>query len=162
MNKVDKKIEMLFLVEKNVPFNGSIQASISNGLTVDYTNGLTLEEYCEKKGKEYEAISWDGLKNRMDAFHESLVTEPEEISEDEYIEMLDVLPPCRYHMRNGITFFHMSERISGALVTWCCEAKGYYFSFVDFDYVTNDYLLNKVKPMITRFWLREGKKESVK
>ena len=148
MNPSDPKIDVLFVVKKNMPYNGSVQSTISDGIHVDYSGGLTLEEYSQKKGVEFEAIRWEELQPRMETFYQSLITEPDEIDEDTYVDMLEVLPPCRYQMKDGITMFHMSERMIGTIVTWYVNFKNRYFSFVDYDFVDSAYLVNKIKKAI--------------
>lgn len=54
---------------------------------------------------------------------------PLEITEERYFYYLEVLPPCRWTVvEPRISVFHVSERISGSIVTWCINIGKRYFS----------------------------------
>lgn len=93
---------------------------------------LTLEQYSQATGKtNIKVISWPELEALIVAHENSLVTTPEEIDEDRYNYALEVLPPCRWKQYGSFIAFHVSERLTGNLVTWCASKSGKYFEFTD-------------------------------
>lgn len=123
---------MLFIIDKNEEFKGQC-SSMSKPPYVDYSgllyskNGhdLTFNEYKEipeNKGKDLIAISENQFNKMMGNYEESLVTNPQYETEEEYYYGLEVLPPCRWHSVSDFSVFHISERLTGDLVCW--HAKG--------------------------------------
>lgn len=56
---------------------------------------------------------------------------PWEIDEVRFDEMLNVLPPCRWQRGDHLEWFHMSERLSGNIVTWFGRVGRRYFEMQD-------------------------------
>ena len=87
-----------------------------------YSDGKTIEEYLKER-PTMEAVTMEEADKLIDNFHNSMVTDWQEISEERYYDMLEVLPPCKYE--NGK--FHVSERITGDLVSWFkCDGGKFY------------------------------------
>lgn len=111
------------------PFKGHSQSftvTTFDGVErVAYT-GLTLAEYMAEN-PTYKIISEDELHGLMTAHEESLKTKPEEITEEQYWDWLECLPPCRYDGNR----FHISERLTGNLVQWCFRKDGKFYGFTD-------------------------------
>lgn len=85
------------------------------------------------KATEYRVMSYD----EFEAFQKEqlLKRDPVEITEGEYNEMLDVLPPLAYVTRNGVTEFCMSEFYTGPFTTQYAHDKRtgkYYSKLVDY------------------------------
>jgi hypothetical protein len=58
-------------------------------------------------------------------------TLPTPITEDRFVYMLDILPPCRWMRGDHVEWFHISERLSGNLVEWFVRVGDAHYSFVD-------------------------------
>lgn len=85
----------------------------------------------------------------FDALHtahlDSLVSAPKVITEERFFDSLEVLPPCRWCTVCGVELFHVAERITCNLVTWCAKYEGVYFEFTDYDDKPGQELAEKVK-----------------
>ena len=92
---------------------------------------LTLEEYRRDTGIDWMVIDENDLV-RLDAeFEETLVTDPTPITEETFLEMLGVLPPCRWSTIDGVEMFHISERFRGSLVAWYAHTQRGWFKCTD-------------------------------
>ncbi len=60
---------------------------------------------------------------------QALLTAPVEITEDRFIEMLEVLPPQRWIQRQGSESFQMQEHLSGRVTETFCRIGSRYFCF---------------------------------
>jgi hypothetical protein len=53
---------------------------------------------------------------------------PQEITAERFTDMLNVLPPCRWHgVGELVESFHVSERLSGNVVSWFLRLGERYF-----------------------------------
>jgi len=115
---------MEFLIKNN---NINDYSTVTNGL-VDYTfeydystqsmkhGNLTVAKYLESKGvTDYEIISNDEFMTRHDEwFRSTYLTPAIEITEEQFIDSLEVLPPMDWHRdTDGIEKFMMIERLIG-------------------------------------------------
>lgn len=126
----------LFVVETN--FKGWITTGV---ICID---GVYYSQYGDRKISDYykgvhKIVNREQLDQLIEEHNKSLITPPEEVSEEHYINMLEVLPPCRWHASGSKTYFHVSERLTGNLVNWFCSVGGKHFSF------TNDASLSTEK-----------------
>lgn len=86
----------------------SIQTSVTNG-RCDYTT-YTVEQYLEKKGPEYSCISFDDALELIKAIDDkNLIGKWLEITEEHFMEMLEVLPPEKWQRTGHFEIFRMSE-----------------------------------------------------
>ncbi len=116
----------LYVVD--LDFKGWINTEV---ITID---GVQYSQYGDKKISNYDfnicqIVNAEQLSKLLDDHNNSLITTPVHISEEFYNDMLEVLPPCRWHNSNGKTFFHVSERLTGNLVAWYCKSGNDHFSF---------------------------------
>lgn len=95
---------------------------------VAYRGGQTLAEYLAEK-PDYIVMTESEFDERLAAHYESQKTIPQECTEEHFFEMLEVLPPCRWHTVAGVNCFHVSERLTGNLVNWFARRDGRYFEF---------------------------------
>jgi len=133
-----------FLVRADRKITG-IGDTTSDGIHVDYTDGMTIREYEELHGCRFDILTLTEFLPLYEAYLNSLITPPKEISEEECLDMMEILPPCRYHMWDGVTLFHMREKITGSIAVWCARYKSRYYTFRDHDYADAQYLVLKVK-----------------
>lgn len=113
--------------------------------------GETPEECMQRNAKENPNLVTDvGLETILAGYYQSLVTEAKEVDQQRYNHLLDVLPPCRWHRSSIGDIFHVSERITGNLVTWCGSLRGKFYEFVDFADADMDHLREKISKAFHR------------
>ncbi|KAA6302837.1 MAG: hypothetical protein EZS26_001007 [Candidatus Ordinivivax streblomastigis] len=122
-------------------YKGSIFTSMSDGVHDNY-GGRTLEELrIREKNPNLQALTWEEYKPIHEQYENSLCKSFAEITEEEYWEYLEVLPPKRY---NGNSFF-MGECFSGSLYQFCFKLKGKYYSALRSIFLTNEELMAQIK-----------------
>lgn len=109
-----------------------------------HTVNMTLQEYMEKNGENLTVVTEAQFNEMLAQHYADLVTEPQEVEEDYFIDMLEVLPPSRWNNIDGVEFFHVSERLTGNLVTWLAKYDGKHYCFTDYDNKSNEEIINKV------------------
>ena len=126
------KTARYYLLEENKPFTGSVSSELLADQTVAYTNGQTLAQYEEERGKKYRVISDTDLEPLYYQYRDSLITAPRVISDEAWYYALGVLPPSKWRTDSGVESFHISERIFDNVVSWyaACGGKGYAFNDV--------------------------------
>ena len=98
-----------------------------NGVVRGYYSHQTLEEM---KVRYPDIVVMDTMEAVK--LHESkFITPVTEIDHDRFDEMLNVLPPSRWVRFAGREHFHICERISGSIVSWCVRIGSRYFTFQD-------------------------------
>jgi hypothetical protein len=146
---INKKIPARYLVVKNpAEFRGSIYTqtyTTFDGIErVNYSDNMPLADYLEQN-TGLRVVDDAELTPMLAAYYDAQVTHPAQITTERYDDMLNVLPPCRWKTRAGIEAFHVSERLTGNLVSWFAHTKNGYFEFVDRADITEEYLINKMK-----------------
>lgn len=77
------------------------------------------------------------------------VTAPKQIDRDRFIDMLEVLPPCRWRRyADGVEWFHVSERLSGDVVAWFARVGETYWEMQDLSTLSYDALNTKLRAAI--------------
>lgn len=70
---------------------------------------------------------------------EQYCTGPQEINQERFAELLNIMPPCKWVMGDRFSCFHLSETIAHNLVTWVMKLKKAnavrYFTIVERDNV---------------------------
>lgn len=56
-------------------------------------------------------------------------TEPTAIDKDRFFDLLECLPPSKWQTFPGAEAFHICERITYSIVTWCVRIGKEYFTF---------------------------------
>ena len=128
--------DLMFVLDQSKPFDGFtestaytdtdgvVRVSFSGHL---YNNGgadLDLAAYNEKKGGgDYVLITEEQLDSLQKDHEQGRTTLPSRIDEDKFFEYLNVLPPCRWEHIAGFEVFHVSERITGNLVSWYAKRR---------------------------------------
>lgn len=103
-------------------------------------SGKTLEEF----KAEYPDIQIVDDSVSVQHDRQRRITAPKEISEDDYTYLLEVLPPCRWSNRGGASVFHISDRITYDIVTWCVRIGERYFSLDDSDKLNGSQVIDMV------------------
>lgn len=104
-------------------FRGYCLTSLSDGIHSDY-GGETLEELRVNERNPYLiSVSGKELDKRLRIYEKSLCGSFHEITEEDYHDSMDVLPPIRLTGR----FFFVGEPYSGNLYPFCFNVGGRYF-----------------------------------
>lgn len=119
----------LVVVEKD--FKGWIETAV---IIID--DNEQYSQYANKKISEYNSSAYsvvnsEELRALIDNHNKSFITAPELTNAEHYNDMLEILPPCRWHVSAGNNYFHVSERITGNLVRWFCSVGGQYYTFIN-------------------------------
>lgn len=76
-------------------FNGTCLTSMSDGFHNDY-GGETIEELRIRENNPYlKAVTPSDMDKKLRLYHQSLSEPFKEITEEDYYDLLDVLPPLR-------------------------------------------------------------------
>lgn len=104
-------------------FRGYCLTSLSDGIHSDY-GGETLEELRVSERNPYLiSVSGRELDKRLRIYEKSLCGSFHEITEEDYYDSMDILPPIRLTGR----FFFVGEPYSGNLYPFCFNVGGRYF-----------------------------------
>ncbi|MEB3190436.1 MAG: hypothetical protein VKL42_08855 [Snowella sp.] len=87
----------------------------------------------------------EAVKQIDDEIVKKYVTEPVEITEDDFEEALSELPPLDYCSRNGATTFKCEEMTISHYTSIYCWTEGRYFSFIDSQFMSHEEIVEKVK-----------------
>lgn len=132
-----------YLVYSPMSWTRTIYAKVINGIT-EYGRE-TIEQVKERNpDHSFEVVSEEELNKRLDDYEKSLITDPLEITRERYWEMLEVLPPCKWRKRGCWEMFHISERLTGNLVSWFATDGDKYYEFTDQDCASDLHLIKKV------------------
>lgn len=115
-----------------------------NGRTT--INDMTLEEVRKEKGKkEIVILTPEEWEIEISKLQNSQYLEPkaEIIEEERWWDMLNCMPPSKWHHASGIEFFHVCERMIGDIVSWygCCDDE--YKHFYGLSTMSDEDLVNK-------------------
>ena len=122
---------MRYILRTDQPFRGVVQSFLTKEGLVEWTGGLTLDEYAKERGFPVRAVDDAEFDRLNDAFLASQISDPVEETGDAYNYALECLPPCRWKTVCGVEMFHISERLSADLVSWHAELNGRFFTFTD-------------------------------
>ena len=79
------------------------------------------------------------------AAEEACKTEPSEITEDKFLEMLNVLPPVRWVRQGGAESFKLSERYYGSITAIYARIGKRYFTFSDNIAMPHDEIIKRIR-----------------
>lgn len=111
-------MEILYIINPNT-FKGNVMntmhvsgAAIDNyqSAPVDYMDGVTFAEYNEQNGGELVALHWDAFYDEYyEPYLRGLQGEWVEITEEQWWDALECLPPMRWTRNGDKEFFFISE-----------------------------------------------------
>ena len=73
------------------------------------------------------------------------ITEPVEVDEERFMDMLEILPPMNWKQTTEGEVFMMCEMNYSHYTNIFCQIKDRYFEFSDSRFLTLDQIINKVK-----------------
>lgn len=136
--------DLRFIIRADQPYDGNTLSALKPDNIVYWTKGKTLAEYeaeCSFPIRVIDAEEFDQLESD---YEQSLVTDPEPETEEQFDYALGVLPPMRWHAHRGVTLFCMSETQRGAMTEWHAAIGDRYWRFTDSQFANSDYLADKV------------------
>jgi hypothetical protein len=128
---IDTSKPMNWLIRADQPFKGHAQSFLTAEGKVAYTKGLTPDEYAAERGFPVRVITDAEMDKLIEDHAASMITDPERITYERYWDYLECLPPSKFGVTRGVEMFHVSERITHDLVTWCGKVNGKYFACTD-------------------------------
>ena len=120
-----------YIIRADQDFRGNAQSVLNTDGTVAYTNGLTLAQYAAECNFPLKVVTSIEMMKLADKYEDTLITAPRRITKERFWDMLEILPPCRWHTVTGFEVFHVSERLTGDLVSWFAERDGKYWEFTN-------------------------------
>ena len=132
-------VNVSFLVAPG-PYNGECEAlydatadrvSHTAYLRPDLGRDLSLKEYRDQTGTQWRVVSREELNGLETEYEDRMITNPSPITQERYIDMLEVLPPVRWRLVQGVEVFHLSETLRGTLVHWFAKTYAGCFEWVD-------------------------------
>lgn len=89
---------------------------------------LTVEEYLAKN-PDYVLMSWDEFLPMLNTMQDEAYLKPfKEITEEQYYESLECLPPQKWETVDGVNIFRMSEYLTGNITDHLVSYNGKYYS----------------------------------
>lgn len=114
----------------------------SDGIFRGYFSQSTMDQlqqrYAARQIQMMREADYDKLHD------DALRTEPEEITEKQWVDALGVLPPMKWHSLRGVESFRMSEFYSGTITTIYAKCDGRYWKFMDDAYMDTNKVTDKV------------------
>lgn len=114
-----------------------------DGQWVSPMTGITLSEY-EAKYPGVEVCEFDAWYKRH---RDHQVTAPAHCSEEEYVRMLNVLPPVGWAKSGDTESFKISERIVGDITRIYCKLGSRYVTFQDDIKMTHVAIVDKASQL---------------
>lgn len=99
-----------------------------NGVLRTQCRGLTLADYVRENGEGFVVMSLDEACERIHKLQDEAYIKPFiEITEDQYNEMLECLPPQKWMTVDGVSIFRMSEYQTSNITGHYASYNGRYF-----------------------------------
>ncbi len=116
------------------------------GVLVGQQSRETLEQI-RLRHPEAALAEWDDVYAETEA---SCKTEPVEITEDEFLKALNVLPPVRWTQSSDSESFKISERLYGSITTIYARIGDRYYTFSDHIALPHDDVINRIRHSVQR------------
>lgn len=117
-------------------------AENADGQLVSVMDGKTQAELSQEHGREVLIADLDAYALIQENLYK---TEPRKITEDEFIQALEVLPPLQWCRHQGVESFRWTEFYSGNITSiFVRQSSGTCWTFRDNAFITTDAILAKV------------------
>jgi hypothetical protein len=90
----------------------------------------------EETAKTYPDLEIIAAEEAVHRDRNRRITTPRAVEAGYFDEMLNVLPPCKWYRGADSEAFHMSERITYDITTWCVRLGDKHYIFDDTDTLT--------------------------
>ena len=88
-----------------------------------------------------EFLEWEEFSKRVD---QNTVTEPKEITQEQFLEALNCLPPLNWYLTASFECFHMSEFLVSHYTATYARSKGRFFMWTDTVHTTPPQIKEKL------------------
>ena len=90
-----------------------------------YDKKYWSERYDEEKNRQYQVVTWEKFEELQREYYlnKTLI----EVTEEEWDEQLNVLPPYKWGTVNGVNEFMMSEFTTGSYTTQYAKYQGKFY-----------------------------------
>lgn len=117
-----------------LPFKGycesqMVTATHKNNLFSDCTMRSLSEMIKTSEFEDWRICTGEQLDQLFNSYNETLKTEASAITADRFDDMLNILPPSRWHSVWGFEVFHISERLTANIVSWYAKNGDQCFTF---------------------------------
>jgi|GEM_PF-6097072 len=126
-----------------IPGSMHLQDTVNPETMLSHIGNKSISEYQVDKPNMV-CIEFDDAMKQIEKAELSTYIEPkaQAITEERWYEMLGVLPPCKWASRAGVEFFHISERMTGDIVSWYTRAKnGQCATFMDLSTIPSEKII---------------------
>lgn len=113
----------------------------SDGSRVGRFSGESREELGARYRCELVEMDWEELTAQQES---AMRTDPKEITEAQWTEALEVLPPLNWGRWLGVESFAMSEFYSGRMTNIYAKLNGKFWQFMDDAYMGGEAIARKV------------------
>lgn len=130
-------IEMVIYKKGEVCIQTTVRAGLcdltgdfiyKNGCIVGKEPDLTVEEYLNRLGPEYECISFDEALDKIKKAENDIYLTPFiEISEEDHEKAFQCLPPEKLRSVDGVTIFRMMEYSCGNITAHYAKYQGKFY-----------------------------------
>jgi len=94
----------------------SVEAEKINSTNVHYMGKTSFEQYNKENGGNLLALKFDDYFYKFRKPYENdLQGDFQEITEEQFFEGLECLPPVRWNRKKGFEYFYISEATTGSL-----------------------------------------------
>jgi len=104
-------------------------------------HGAKTFEEIQQEYPDAEVMTFDDIIETNENLYK---TEPQEITKEQYWEMLECLPPVDWTRGDTFEYFKLSERISGSITGIYIKYRNKYYTFSDSIYMKRGEILNKL------------------
>jgi len=149
--EIYRKEEIRYIIDKEKGFQGYVENTIGENGIVHYTDYLNFEEYVKQKGnRNLIIINSRELEEEIKKYKKSQMEEFKEITEKEFYDLYECLPPMRLKTRNGAFSFFISEAWNLTLHTFCFQYGDKYYKGIRDILQTDEELGNEIKEFINK------------
>ena len=123
-----------YAIKKDVKYTGTTEGIFKeqDGIllleSLQNTSCITYQEFSKNSPFPLKLVSLEELHLLDQEYINSLTTPWSEITCEDYIEALNVLPPCRYTISENYRFFYSSEAYTGLLHQCYALYNGKYYT----------------------------------
>ena len=86
---------MKYILRTDQPFRGVVQSFLNSSGLVEWTDGMTLDQYAQDRGFPVRVVDDAEFERLNETFLASQVSDPVEETKDAFDDALNCLPPCR-------------------------------------------------------------------
>jgi hypothetical protein len=117
-----------------------------NSTYVHYLEGVTFAEYNKRHGGNLIAQTWDEFFIMLEKYNRETYIKPwKELTEEQYWDALECLPPCKWHdLNKRFNSFYISEAYTSDLHSFCIKDRktGKYWQAIRSRFISDADLIN--------------------